>query len=91
MSRLHRCYIISYDLVGNRKYPELYKAIKSYGTWARITESTWAVLTDDSAVMIRDYLDKFIDLDDGIVVVRSGSEAAWRNLICTHEWLKKNL
>ena len=36
--------IISYDLCApGRNYDALYKAIKAYGTWAHITESTWFV------------------------------------------------
>jgi len=85
------CYIISYDLVSDRDYESLYKAIKSYGTWAHITESTWAVVTNQNATQIRDYLLKFVDADDRIFVVRSGSAAAWKNVICKNEWLKGNL
>ena len=36
--------IIEYDLRSpGRNYDELYKAIKSYGVWAHITESTWFI------------------------------------------------
>lgn len=86
-----KCYIISYDLKNQRDYESLYKAIKSYGTWAHITESTWAIVTDQKATEIRNELGKHTDEDDAVFVVRSGHGAAWRNVDCSNEWLKKNL
>ncbi|HEX6367542.1 MAG TPA: CRISPR-associated protein Cas2 [Longimicrobium sp.] len=85
------CYIISYDLRRQRNYDELYKAIKSYGTWAHVLESTWAVVTTKTAVEVRDHLAGHVDSDDGLFVVKSGTEAAWRKVNCTNEWLKDHL
>ena len=86
------CYIISYDLVSpNRNYDALYGAIKSLGPWAHVTESLWAVVTEKSAVEVRNYLSGHIDGNDRLFVLRSGSEGAWRNVICSSEWLKERL
>ena len=85
------CYIISYDLVKERDYEELYKAIKSYGTYAHITESTWAIVTNNKATQIKDKLQKCMDSNDRIFVIRSGREAAWNNVLCMDDWLTKNL
>ena len=86
-----KCYIISYDLRNERDYESLYDAIQSYGTWAKITESTWAIVTDKSAKNVRDHLLTTMDGDDRLFVVKSGVEAAWQNSICKNEWLKGNL
>lgn len=85
------CYIISYDLRAARNYDVLYDAIKSYGTWAHITESTWAIVTTKTAVQVRDHLSSVMDQDDRLFVVKSGVEAAWKNVICKNQWLKDNL
>lgn len=85
------CYIISYDLQKHGDYESLYKAIKAYGTWARITDSTWAVVTEETATQVRDYLAQYLHSDDRLFVVKSGVAAAWRNVRCKNEWLKKNL
>ncbi len=85
------CYIISYDLRKKRDYESLYDAIKSYNKWARITDSTWAVVTTKSAIDIRDHLSGVMDSDDRLFVVKSGVEAAWRNTQCRNDWLKDNL
>lgn len=85
-------YIVTYDLrAPNRNYEALYEAIKEYRTWAHINESVWAVVTEQSAVVVRDYLMQFMDQNDSIFVVKSGAEAAWRGVLCKNEWLKEHL
>lgn len=85
------CYLISYDLANNRDYVSLFRAIKSYGTWAHITESNWAVVTTKSALEVRNHLANVLDSDDSLIVVRSGSEAAWQKVSCSNDWLQKYL
>lgn len=84
-------YIISYDLRKKRDYEALIDAIKAYGTWGHITESTWAVVTSTSAVDVRDNLTPYMDADDRLFIVKSGVEAAWVNVISRNEWLKEHL
>jgi CRISPR-associated endonuclease Cas2 len=84
-------YIISYDLKNQKINKSLYKTIKSYGTWAHISKSTWAVSTNSSAKQIRDHLSSVMDDDDSIFVVKSGVESAWKNATCKNQWLKDNL
>lgn len=86
-------YIISYDLsnASDAQYESLYEKIKGYGTWAHITESTWAIVTEQKAVAVRDYLTENIPQGSRVFVVKSGVEAAWKNVICKNEWLKNNL
>jgi hypothetical protein len=74
-----------------RNYDALYEAIKSYGTWGKITESTWAIVTNQNSNQIRDYLAKFTDNDDRIFVMKGGGEAAWQNVIAENDWLQKHL
>ncbi len=84
-------YFISYDLHqgSSSDYEELYEAIKSYGIWARITESTWAVVTDEDPKVVRDRLMGFMDPEDRLFVLKSGAAAAWHKVRCRREWLKK--
>lgn len=49
--------IISYDLgKPNRNYDALYKDIKSATTWAKLTESTWLIKTNNGVAYWRDKL-----------------------------------
>jgi len=84
-------YIISYDLVNEGNYGELYNAIKSLGKWARVVESTWIVVSDKTCAEVRDYLLEFMDDDDRLFVITSSRESAWKNVRCSNEWLKVNL
>ena len=85
------CYIISYDMAKGGNYDKLYDAIESYGTWAQITESTWAVETKDSAKKIRDDLGQYLPEDSRLFVVKSGTESAWFDVLCRNQWLKEHL
>lgn len=84
--------IIEYDLRSpGRNYDELYKAIKSYSVWAHITESTWFIKTSESCVQVRDKLLAHMDGNDRIFVAVLTGAAAWSNVLCDSEYLKKNL
>ena len=86
-----KCYLISYDLRKTRNYEALYEAIKSFGPWGKINESTWIIGSYQSAVQIRDYLLNFIDSDDRLFIVKSDREAAWQNVMADNQWLKNTL
>lgn len=88
---MRACFIISFDLAQGRTYSRLISAIKAYGTWARITQSTYAIVTDSTATEIRDFLTQHIKPTDRLFVIKSGGSAAWRNSIADREWLKKYL
>lgn len=88
---MKKTYLISFDMAEGRDYDELYKVIKAYGTWAHITESLFAVATEQTAKELRENLQVFFPKESRFFIVRSGTEAAWRNVICRNEWLKNNL
>lgn len=87
------CYIIAYDLhmKDSPEYKDLTAEIKSYKTYAHILESVWAIVTEDSAAEIREKLKHHITKKDSLFIVRSGVESAWRNVLCSNDWLKKYL
>jgi hypothetical protein len=86
-----KCYIITYDLRKTRNYEPLYNAIRSFGTWGKINESTWAIVTYQDSSQIRQYLLNFLDSDDRLFVIKSGGEAALQNVIADNQWLQQNL
>lgn len=84
--------IVSYDLCNDSKdYAKLYELLKSYSQWAKITESTWFISTDKSCVEVRDEINSVTDSDDRIFVAELTGVAAWRNVICESDYLKKYL
>lgn len=88
---MKKTFIISFEVPTGTDLTEFYEVIKDYGTWARVTEHTWAIATEERAKEVRDYLISFLPKNSRLFVIKSGSIAAWRNLICSTEWLKKNL
>lgn len=88
---MKKTFIISFSAPKGTDYTKLFSALKAYRTWAKITRNTWAIVTDKKATEVRDELIKLLPKDSRIIVVKSGSVSAWRNVICSSEWLKKNL
>ena len=91
-----KVYQINYDLRKQRNYDELYKKIQSYSNWCRPLESCWLVISDKSAVDIRNDLQTVLDADDGLLVTRLKGEAAWQKINSDQNnqmtnWLKDNL
>lgn len=88
-------YIITYDIVADQTsqavYNQLYDVIRSYGTWARITESCWVVLTSRTAVEVRDSLLAVMRRNDRLMVIQAVRNAAWNNVICDSNWLQRNV
>ncbi len=87
-----KCYIITYDLRKfGRDYKSLYEAIKTFGTWGKINESTWAIVSSLTSFQIYDFLSKYIDANDRLFIIKSGGDATWGNSIADNDWLKKHL
>jgi len=65
-------YSITYDLVKNRDYERLHKAIRnlSNDTYAKPTESQWIVQSDKTAMQIVEFLRNHVDNDDVIFVIQ---------------------
>ena len=84
-------FIISYDIPKGNDYDGLIGRIKQYRTWAHLTESTWAIVSLESASDIRDALNSFIPEGGRLIVVQSANIAAWNNPMCSNEWLHKNI
>lgn len=93
MKNMH-CYIVIYNLpssVSDGDISRLHKALRTFESWGRITDSSWAILTSKSVVEIRDFLGDLIGSDSQLMVIKSGHEAAWRNVLASNDWLKSNL
>lgn len=67
--------------------------LKAYRKFCPIHRHCWAIVTDESAKQIRDSVKALLAPKDRLFVVRSGTEAAWRNSYgpTNNEWLKKYL
>lgn len=83
-------YIITFQTSLQDK-TQVENAIKTHRGWAKLSDNAWAVLTNRKAKEIRDIVLSKLNAGDRLIVVRSGTEAAWSNLVASNDWLKKNL
>lgn len=86
-------YIITYDLSDpGQDYNALIERIEGYGTWAKIQQSVWLIVTSDTATEIRDYLKQYLDENDKLFVAKVSAPAAWFGYQqSVTDWLIKHL
>ena len=90
-------YLITYDLdttdYGDRSedHTSIREVVKGYKTWAKITESCYAVKTEESAKEVRNNIKALLKEGDRLFVLKSAGVAAWHNVICRNEWLKEHI
>lgn len=91
-------YLICYDInkegaTYSAANKVLIDAIKAkFSTWWHHLDSTWIVATDMTAVQIRNYLTRYLDTNDELLVVLSGQDAARRGFTEKgSKWLQVNL
>jgi hypothetical protein len=72
---------VTYDLIKNKDYEAVHKAIQSLGNWAKVTESNWYVNSAYTSQQAFDIVKKAIDSDDKLIVVdATNNYAVWINL-----------
>jgi hypothetical protein len=70
----------------------LFEAIKSYGMWWHHLDSTWIIVTDESAARVRDNLRQYMDKNDELLVASIGAPAARSGFNDNgSQWLKEGL
>lgn len=84
-------YIVSYDLrKSGQNYKWLIDRIEAY-PHSKILESLWAIKSQYSATELRNDLARFLDDNDGLFIIKSWQEAAWKGITGNSDWLKTNL
>ncbi|KFX64250.1 hypothetical protein KBK24_0121685 [Burkholderia sp. K24] len=88
-------YLVGYDLTKKQiqQYDNLFAAIKAYGTWWHGLDSTWMVVSSDTAAQIRDNLQRHMHSDDRLLVIRVSGESAWTTSFSSEaqDWLRQQL
>lgn len=86
-------FIVTYDLgQPTRRYDDLLHLIKDCPRWARLTQSSYLVVSDMTAVQLRDKFKSALDGNDRIYVGAVTTPAAWTGLpdVVT-KWIKDEL
>ena len=86
-------YIVTFEVSSDETRQKLRSLLKAYGGYCPIHKYCWAIRTDKKAKEIRDNLSQALQSGDRIFVIRSGTEAAWRNSYgeLNNTWLKEKL
>lgn len=83
--------LVTYDLNRPGKdYPDLLKAIKEY-PWAKLSESSYAISTSQSASDVFNQLRLFIDKNDNIYVINLKRPYAGFGPKEVNDWLEQYL
>ena len=92
-------FAVGYDLHSGEDYTKLIDALKQYSKWWHCLDSTWLIVSEDTASEIRTNLRQHILRDDRLLVMRygktqsgAGANAAWVGFAdeCK-DWLSNNL
>lgn len=87
------CYIVTFEVADASNKATLKERLKAYGSYCPINDNCWAIVTNQTAAQVRDNLMAVIPVTDKIFVIKSGVEAAWRNVYGQEntDWLKEKL
>jgi len=88
-----KCYIVTFEAADVAVRQRIRDRLKSYPKYCPVHKHCWAIMTDQKAAEVRDFLTPLLGPKDRMFVIRSGTESAWRNSYGpkNNEWLKKNL
>lgn len=84
-------YIVTYDLNKESKRPPIVKDIKSYDSWAQLSESSYAIDTGQSPKQVYDFLAKHLDGNDNLYVIKISNPHYGQGPKEVNDWLANNL
>lgn len=83
--------LISYDLnKPGKDYNDLLKTIKSYA-WARLSESSYAIKTDQTPSQTFNKLKPYLDQNDTLYVINLKKPYSGQGPNDVNDWLENNL
>lgn len=85
------CLLVTYDLnKPGQDYTDLLKEIKK-SSWARLSESSYAVATDLTPSQLYDRLSPHIDSSDHLYIINLRRPYCGRGPKAVNDWLEQNL
>lgn len=84
--------LVAYDLNNEIHRPNITKKLKEgYPSWAKLSESSYAISTSNTPAEVVEFLRPMIDKDDNIYVITlKRPHSGWGPKV-VNEWLEKNL
>lgn len=85
-------YCVSYDLnKAGQNYDALYEELKKSPNWCHPMDSTWVIITNESAQQLSDRLRKHLDDNDRLLVIKAVRPYAGWLTQDVWDWLDKNI
>jgi hypothetical protein len=88
------CYIVTFEVPDSTRVAAVKESLtKSFSGQCKLTDSSWAIITEKKATEVRDILNKCLAPGDRLYVFRSGTEGAWIQALSDKhsDWLKRYL
>lgn len=84
-------YLVAYDLNKETSRPPIVKAIKEYGTWAKLSESSYAISTSKTPAQVYSGLSSLLDSNDQLYVINLRKPYSGFGPNDINKWLEDNL
>ncbi|RJE84011.1 hypothetical protein [Paracoccus onubensis] len=84
-------FLITYDLNKETVRPKIVDKIKDFGSWARLSESSYAVDTTLTSDQVYDRFKQILDSNDHLLVIRLSKPWCGRNSQEVIDWLTPRL
>ena len=84
-------YIVTYDLNSKTNRPDILGDIKEHYSWAKLSESSYAISTHKSADTVFSELWRYIDNNDRLCIITLKKPWAGFGLKNVNSWLDGNL
>lgn len=84
-------YIVTYDLNKETKRPDIVGEIKKYGSWAKLSESSYAISTSETVAAVYGKMQKHLDQNDNLYVITLKRPYTGFGQKDVNDWLASNL
>lgn len=84
-------YLITYDLNRETIRPKILKDIKAYSSWACLSESSYAVVSEGTPQDVYNHLSKHLDGNDNLYVISLRQPWWGQGPKDVNNWLDNNL
>lgn len=85
-------YLVTYDLKKpGQDYTDILKKIHASDSWARLSESSYAIQTSWTEKQLYDYLKPHLDQNDNLYVIALCRPWTGRGPKDVNDWLERNL
>ncbi|UWU16005.1 hypothetical protein N2599_08415 [Rhizobium sullae] len=84
-------YIVTYDLNKEVKRPDILKEIKKGGNWAKLSESSYAISTNETAEQVYSRLKPYLDNNDNCYIITLSRPYTGWGPKEVNDWLESHL